>query len=500
MRELKKSFWDILVISGTTALSVPLMIISESIQARYLGPANYGKVALILSAMSLLYLFGLNWLRVSFIRFGKEEFINNNNLRKTTTNFFINNIFSFIVISIVFYILRKPIFNFLEIEYTYAFWIILFGCLLGFFKNFVFEVLKVIRLIKIQTILQRLAIKILVLLGMLLFVFNLLKIEINYIVAIFLISDLLIIIIGFCFIKFKYLFPLSFDKKMIKRMVIYSYPLIFSAWSSYIINWVDAYVIKYYMDLESVGIYQAAYKIFRTLKSFWGAGLVTITVPIVMVFKTNSQFYKIKDYYLKRLVPQVSFLGMVLISLIILFTDLGFNLIYGSRFNDSIILFKILVASQNFAIISSMMTAIILSFDMTKILAILGISAGIFNVIVDIILVQHFGTNGPAISSFLVFSINPIIWFFIIHKKFGVKRKLTLLFPIITIFVMLINISNMDYILKVIISFSLLIAVLLFARGFNLFNKDDIKLIKNINMPKIVRKIFTKAIVVLSKS
>ena len=65
---------------------------------------------------------------------------------------------------------------------------------------------------------------------------------------------------------------------------------------------------------------------------------------------------------------------------------------------------------------------------------------------------------------------------------------------------MLINISNMDYIIKIIISFSLLIAVLLFARNFNLFNKNDVKLIQNINMPKTARRVFNKAILILSKS
>jgi len=500
MKELKKSFWDIMTISGATVLSIPLMIISESIQARYLGPANYGRVALILSAIALLYLFGLGWLRVSFVRFGKEEFINNGHIRKTTANFFINNIFSFIVISLIFYVFRNPILNFLEIRHIYAFWIILFGCLLGFFKNFVFEVLKVIRLIKIQTILQRLAIKVFVLLGMLFFVFNLLKIDITYIVAIFLISDLLIIIIGFCFIKFKYLFPLSFDRKMVIKIIIYSYPLFFSTWSGYIVNWVDAYVIKYYMDLADVGIYQAAYKIFTTLKSFWGVGLVSVTLPIIMVFKTNDQFYKIKDLYLKRLVPQVSFLGMILISLIILLTDIVFNLIYGSKFDNSIVIFKILVASQNLTIVSSMLTAIIFSYDMTKILSVLGISFGIFNVIADLILVKQFGIIGAAVATFFVYSMIPVIWLFYINNKFKVKRKLALLFPLITTCIMIINIINIDYILKIILSIFLLVLVTIISRNFNLFNKSDEELLQNINMPKIVRRVINKALIVLSKS
>ena len=371
MRELNKSFWDFTTIIGTTTLSVPLMLVSESIQARYLGPSNYGKVTLVLSAISLLYLFGLSWLRTSFMRFGKEEFVNTGRLRKTTANFLVNNVYSFIIISIVFYVFRDSIFDFLEIQHSFAYWIILLGCLIVFFKNFVFELLKVIRLIKLQAFLHRLATKMFILFGMLLFVFHILEINVNYVIAIYLLSDIIIIIIGFYFIKPKYLFPLVFDKGMIKTIYFYSFPLIFSSWSAYVIDWIDTYVIKFFMNLEDVGIYQASYKIFKTLKSFWSVGIVTVTQPIIMVFRTNNQINKIKNFYIKRLIPQVSFLGMILISLIILFTDFGLNLLYGSEFSQSILPFKILIASQNFTIISSMLTAILLSFDMTKFLSIL---------------------------------------------------------------------------------------------------------------------------------
>ena len=118
MRELKKSFWDFTTILGTSALSIPLMIFSEYIQAHYLGPEKYGQIALILSAVSLLFLFGLSWLRLSVLRFGKEEFIREHHLRRTTANFLVLSFFSFIVIASVFYSFRVRILNFLEIKNT----------------------------------------------------------------------------------------------------------------------------------------------------------------------------------------------------------------------------------------------------------------------------------------------------------------------------------------------------------------------------------------------
>jgi len=499
MKELKKSFWDFVTANVMIVLAVPLMIISESIQARYLGPGNYGKVALFLSAIVLLYTFGASWLGLSIKRFGKEEFIKEDHLRKTTANFFIVSLFSFFVVSILFYTYRKLILTFLEIDKVNLFWIILIGAFISLIKFFVLEVLQVIRLIKLYTFLFKLASKIFIVIGMLFFAFSILKISVISVIYILLISDILVIIIGLSFIKTRYLFPLQFDKALLIKIIIFSLPLLFNSWSGYVINWVDMYVIKYYMTLEDVGIYQAAYKILNALKSFFGMGLIAITVPIIMVFKTKGEIDKIKNFYLKRLIPHISFVAMILVSLIIIFSDQMFYAIYGEEFNSSIMIFKILMASVSFSIIGSGLSAIYISFDLTKIILYIGISSGIFNIIADIFLVRYIGIEGAAIASFLVFSIGSIIGLLYLNRYFGIKRKLALLFPLITVLIMLINILEINFIIKLISSFSLLITVLLFARRFNLFNKKDIRLIQNIEMPKIARRVFTRLILILSK-
>ena len=494
MKELKKSFWDFVTANVMIVLAVPLMIISESIQARYLGPGNYGKVALFLGAILILYSFGLSWLRLSIIRFGKEEFIKENHLRKTTADFFIISLFSFFVISILFYSFKKPILDFLEIEKVYLFWVIIFGALISLIKLFILEVLKVIRLIKLYTFLFRLASKLFIVFGMLLFVLSIIGISVIYVIYIYLISDILVIIIAFSFVKPKYIFPLRFDKVLLRKIIIFSLPLLFHSWSSYVITWVDTYVIKYYMTLEDVGIYQAAYKILNTFKSFFGMGLVAITTPIIMVFKSNNEIDKIKNFYIKRLIPQISFFAMILVSLIIIFSNQMFHLIYGEKFNSSIMVFKILMASVSFTIISNGFSAIFTSFDLTKMIFYLGLSSGIFNIIADIFLVKYFGIAGAAIASFLVFSIVPIIWLFYINKYFGVTRKLALLFPFITVIIMLINITNIYFIIKLFTSLFLIIIVFIISRKFNLFNKKDSGMINNISLPDPIKNLFVRFI------
>ena len=497
MKELQKSFWDLLTIMATNIVAIPLMILSESIQARFLGPANYGKVALILSAISLLNLVALNWLRLSIIRFGKEEFIKENHLRETTTNFFIATFVSFITISYLFYLFKDSIFNFFEIKNEYAFWVIVIGLFLSVFKFFVLEVLKVIRLIKVYSFMFRLVPKIFILCGILIGVFLLLELNVNIIIAIYLTSDLFIILISLWFIKLKYLFPLKFNRNLLKKMLIFSFPLLFSSWSGYVVTWVDTYVIKYFMTLESVGIYQVSYKIFTTFNSFFRTGLASLLTPIIMVFKTNNEIEKIR-VYIKKVIPQISFIMMLIVSAVILITDFAFNLIYGKKFHDSALPFKILVASQNFGIIGSMLSGIITSFDMTKTMFYLGLFTGIFNIVFDIFLVPRLGINGAALTSFFVFSISPIIWLFIINKKFNIKRQLALLFPIITTLITIINILPLSFVIKIVVSLLCLLFSFFLSRRFKLFQAEDVQLLKNVNMPENIRQWISKTILFLS--
>jgi O-antigen/teichoic acid export membrane protein len=499
MQEIKKSFWDLIAVTGSIIFSIPLMIISESIQARYLGPALYGKVALIMSVINLSYLFGMSWLKRAIVRFGKEELIQENHIRKTITQLFILNAISFIVISLILYSTKKSIFHFVEIQQEFTFFIIIAGLLLSVLNQSLFEILIVFRLIKLQSFLSRIFNKLIILIGLLFLLIIIKNLNIYNVIMVLLFSEFIAIISCFFFLKSQYFFPFLFDKVHFKKIFLFSFPLIFSGWSTYVINWIDIYAIKYYMTLDDVGIYQAAYKIFSTLKSFWGIGLVTITMPIIVVFKTNKQLDKIKNIYLQRFLPQLCFISMITLALIILFSDYAFHLIYGNRYMSAVLPFKILTASQSFSVITYTLLAVIFAFDWTKMMLYIGIFTAVLNITLDIVLVPYLGIVGPAIASSVVFTLGPIIWFHYVNKKITFNSYISFLFPIMTLLIMFINISELSIYLKSIISVLILFSSYLIAREYNLFHKNDIQTLNNINMPIFVKNSFIKIILFLSK-
>ena len=499
MQELKKSFWDFVTSLGASFLAIPLMIFSEAIQARYLGPDKYGQIALIISAISFFFLFGISWTERSIIRFGKEEFVKFGHIRKTTGNYIIITFFSFLFVILIFFIFKNKILNFLNIKSPKFIWVILLGLFLYSLKNFTFEALKVVNLIKVQAVLMRLVPKIIILIGLLPIVFGWVQLSVWYVIGVFLFSDFFVGISGLVFIRFKYLFPVMFDRMLLKKMIYFSFPLLFTAWTFYITTWVDTFVIKYYLKMRDVGIYQAAYKILSTVNSILINSIITVTTPLIMVFKTNNEIDKIKNFFMKRIVPQISFFALIIVSTILVFSDVIFHIVYGNKFNESILPFKILITTINLSMISASINGIRISFDMTKMMFIMGIFAAVVNFVADIILVKKFGMLGAAWASFTVFSLNPIIWYFYIYFKLGIKRHLSLVFPVFAIFIMFINIYFTNLFIRFFITLILIIVAFILSSKFNLFNKTDIKLIDRIDMPVKIKKTYEHLIKLATK-
>ncbi len=495
MKELRKTFWDVISITGATVIALPLMVVSESIQARGLGPDDYGRVALIISIFSLLYLFGLYWLKSAVLRFAKEEFVAEGHFRRTSAGLLSLNFISLIIVFSFFLIFQEKIFAFLGIKLAYVTGMIISGLFLLFLKEFFLEILKVINKIKVQAFLGKAVNKGLVVVGLILLVSGIWQLNVINVILVFLLADLLTIVLSLFYIDHKFFFPLDFDSSLFKRIVLFSLPLLFASWSGYIINWIDIYVINYFMTTEYVGIYHAAYKLLNAVQFFLGTSLIiTISTPLIMAYKTTGQTDKVKEHYMKRTVPQLSFFGMLFISLLLMVSDFVFLLVYGREFIQSALVFKILIASQGFFIVSAAYTGIITSYDLTKIVLYLGLLAGFLNIVMDILLVPLMGINGAAIASCIVFCLIPVLRFRLVNRKFALAGSTPLVFPVITLLIMLINISPLYFIFRWGVSLIVLSFAVQIVRKRGLFQVKDMEILDGIDMSVSARSVMKKAI------
>lgn len=485
MKEVKKSFWDFVVVSGSTILVIPLMAVSDGLQGRLLGPEAYGKVNLVYSAILTFFFIGINWVSSAVLRYGKEEFNNENHIRKTASGYFVLTLVSLFLLFAGFYPFKEAIFRFLEIDYEYALPVILFGVFVQLAKGFVFEALKVVRLIKTQTLLSRVAVKILLTLGMLIPLAGWIGISVNYVIGLILISDLVVTVWGFAAMKKSYLFPVVIDKSHLFKVFAFAFPLFFASWSTQVINYVDTYAIKYFLTLEDVGIYNVAYKIFMAAKSFIGVGVTSIAVPIILTTHAQGKHDKLA-VYLKRIVPQGSLAGFIIASGIIVCSDFIIPFVYGTDYHEAIVPMKILTASLVFTMMSSLMNGFYLALNMTRQLAFWGIVAGLVNVAIDLLLTRPLGIIGPSIASFVIFSFPPLLFFRLTHQRTGVRRNLSLLYCALILPVLFINLLPINYFIRLGATVAIVCGTVFVSAFFNIFHPNDLDYLRGVNMPKVV--------------
>ncbi|MBN2395568.1 MAG: oligosaccharide flippase family protein [Candidatus Atribacteria bacterium] len=500
MKEVKKSFSDLLFIYLANIFAIPLMLVSEAFQGRYLKVDDYGMVSLILSFISLVYFFSFSWMGYSILRFGKVEYDEHNHLHKVNTSFLIINSFLLILTIILYFIFEKTILDFFNITQNFSFRIvIILGFILLFLKNYIFQLLKTINHLKHHSFLDRILPKFLICIFILLLALIIKKFNVLNIILIFLFTDLFIIIIGLFYIKKEYLFPFTIDTKIIKAMLLFSLPLFFGSWSNYIIDWIDLYAIKYFLTMNDVGIYSAAYKLFNAGKYIISSGIIAVTVPIIILFKSKNQTEKIV-LYITRLTPQITLIGFVILSVTVYFIDYLIILIYGNKFEQSITPLKILIASQAFGFINYMLSAVLIAYSETRFLSIIGIILALLNLTGDVFLIPLIGYNGASISTMLVFSINAIIIHFFLNRKFRIKRNISLLISTMLLLITFINIVFTSMLGKGLITLTLITATVLLCRHYSLFKKSDIELFINISLPVFVRKLLTNIILILSRN
>ncbi len=487
MREVKKTFWDFVTISGASLIAVPLMILSESIQARTLGVENYGKITLLYSAISFCFLFGFNWLTTAIIKLGKEEFIMEGHLRKTFSSYLMVTAIMVVPTMLLIFSLKEVLFDFLGINFKGSFLVIFAGVVTQIFKVLVLETLKVVRMLKVQSFLNRLLLKVLMLSGILLLSSSAFNFSVQAIIVVIILSDAIVAIVGLFFIRRKYIFPISIDKKQSFKMIIFALPFFVGAWTNYLINYVDIYTIKGFLNIESVSIYQAAYKTYLTLQILINSSLSVIITPIIIGMNALGQKDKLQ-MYLKRIVPQGVFILFILISVVLIFVDLFISIVFGSEYDASTTTLKILIASLIGTVIHALTSGFYLAFNMQRKMVLLGLIGGGINLLGDLLVVKPFGVEGVAWVSAFSALIVPLIWFWLISKKMKVKRLLPFYFCFVTFIVLIINLTSLILVFKILITILVFVATLLLSRYFNLFEKDDIQLLNKINMPVKIRK------------
>lgn len=179
---------------------------------------------------------------------------------------------------------------------------------------------------------------------------------------------------------------------------------------------IDQLMIKFMLNNFELGIYGSNIKIFD---AFVMLGFTLSLSLLPYLTKVKSELLLIKKIY-----KYFYFLFLPIIILLIFFSDLIINILFGNQFISGSYSLKILLISSFFAILTSLNNRVLIANELEKCILIRSIYSLLLNVILNLILIPKFGINGAAISTLFVTIFTAYLYdFFDIRSSFLNKYK-----------------------------------------------------------------------------
>lgn len=484
MKDIKNIWWDYSSILAAQVVAVPFSILYISYVARVLGPQGWGVFSLFLSVVQFLFCCVVSWTSASVVRFGKEEFTRNENLRKTFTARLVIVLLSVLIFSIPLFIMKNIISGYIGLSGR-PIWFILFMLIVYAFFDHLIWTLKAIGAMKpfaFTTALRQLFL--LLFIAVFLAIFS--SFSTRTVIVLEILSYAAASIFCMFFIKLKYIFPLSLDIGMLRNILIYSWPLIFAFFLGYASNWMDAYFIKYYLSPFYVGIYQAAYRLIEYIRTPL-YGIIILAFPLLMSIKTNGRGDLI-SIYIKRLTPQAVMAWNIIISIVVLLSYPVVKLIFGASYAEAALPFSVLLLGIGFQAISVMYTSLFSIYDWLKFNTMILFFVCLVNFIGDILLVPRIGMLGAAIATVISYIIGSISYLLVVNKLISIRAYKALPYPFMTFISFLVCTFIKQFHLKVFGVFGAIIIFVIIAKYTKLFIMEDAVLWDKIEMPRLVRR------------
>ena len=428
MKEIQNLWWDYLSLTLSRFILIPLEFFSIILTTRILGAEKYGSVAIFLSLVQLIFTWGINWTSSSVVRFGKEEFVRTGSMRQVFCARTALLILCIVVSLSLFFFLRHPILNLIGWREEKFLFIVLMATALSINNhiNYLLQAFGLFRNYSFVPIIEKLSY--ISLLGTVFLLSA--SVGISLIIGLMIVAKLIAILFGAFFLKGKPLTPFTIDWKTLKNIFLYSWPFFFAFSSGYISDWFDLFVIKYFLTLREVGIYQAAYQGMASIGLSLMA-ITSITFPIITALKTTEREESIRRYLI-RIAPQiVLMISLVLTLLMLLATPRIIGLIFGRDFTKSAFPLLTLMLCDALMGISVIYSSILVSYDLTKEVTVISIIMAGINLGLDILFIPRIGMIGAAIATVISYGFSSTAYLLLGNQRLRIDhyRSLFCLFP-----------------------------------------------------------------------
>jgi O-antigen/teichoic acid export membrane protein len=212
----------------------------------------------------------------------------------------------------------------------------------------------------------------------------------------------------------------NINKKEIKVLLNFGIPSVFGSLATMSIEWSDRFFINKFLSLEDVGVYSVGYKIGTLIMILLIVPFSQIWSPMMMEYRESDDIKEL----VKKIISYYTFAGVFIVILSTYFLSEIFQiLIPGKDYTKGLTIFPIImygVFLNGFVNITCI--GLFYARKISK-MAYLYYLVAFVNVVLNYFLIPVYGVQGAAWSSFLTYSIIPVIIYFAGKKYFEIKLE-----------------------------------------------------------------------------
>lgn len=264
-----------------------------------------------------------------------------------------------------------------------------------------------------------------------------------------------------------------FSNNLLKNLLKFSIPLVFSSLSVYISNYIGRILITKYSSLTELGVYAIAFRI-SSIIGLVMTGIQTSLSPLIY------SHHKEKDTpeVIAKIFRYFVFTSLLVSSILIIYSNLIVNIFSTKDYFDAEKLLIFLIPSILFSQMYIFAPGIGIA-KKTIYYIWINLVGAILSIILNYILIINFGIQGASIANLLVYFILFIIYMILSQSLYYVPHewnKIFLLFTLsfIVLFFFKYFLINLNLLFGVLIPFLLFIIVY----KIKFFKKEDLSFLK----------------------
>lgn len=205
----------------------------------------------------------------------------------------------------------------------------------------------------------------------------------------------------------------EFDRQFCRKIIIVSMPFAITGILYCAYYYIDIIMLEHLVGSYAAGIYNAAYKLIpvqNILVSIYGA----------IFFPVMSKFFKSQDGMLmfayEKSIKCLLMLIIPLSVLIVIYSPDLIQIIYGSEYDAASAVLSILIWNLSLLFILAPGTNLLNSSHKEVAVNVIYLIGGVFNVIVNLILIPRFSYYGAAVSTILSYALIMVIQRIVIYR------------------------------------------------------------------------------------